>query len=60
MKRSKSDKIIAGVCGGIGKYTNVNPWLWRILFLLVGGGFWIYLLMWAFIQEENDYNQTGF
>jgi phage shock protein C len=60
MKRSKSDKIIAGVCGGIGKYTNVNPWLWRILFLIVGGGFWIYLLMWAFIQEENDYNQTGF
>ena len=60
MKRSKSDKIIAGVCGGIGKYTNVNPWLWRILFLLVGGGVWIYLLMWAFIQEENDYNQTGF
>jgi phage shock protein C len=59
MKRSKSDKIIAGVCGGIGKYTNVNPWLWRILFLLVGGGFWIYLLMWAFIQED-DYNQTGF
>ena len=60
MKRSKSDKIIAGVCGGIGKYTNVNPWLWRILFLLVGGGLWIYLLMWAFIKEENDYNQTGF
>jgi phage shock protein PspC (stress-responsive transcriptional regulator) len=59
MKRSKSDKIIAGVCGGLGKSTKIDPWLWRILFLFVGGGFWVYILMWAFIQEENDYNQTG-
>jgi phage shock protein C len=53
MRRSKTDKIIGGVCGGIGKYTNMNPWIFRILFLLLGGGFWIYLLMWIFIKEEN-------
>jgi phage shock protein PspC (stress-responsive transcriptional regulator) len=53
MKRSKSDRVIAGVCGGIGKYTGINPWLFRILFLILGGGFWIYLLMWIFIEEEN-------
>jgi len=52
MKRSKTDRVIAGVCGGIGKVTGVNPWLFRILFLLFGGGFWIYLLMWIFIEEE--------
>ena len=53
MKRSKTDKVIAGVCSGIGKSTGINPWLFRILFLIVGGGFWIYLLMWVFIEEDN-------
>lgn len=55
MRRSKTNKIIAGVCGGIGKSTQINPWFFRILFLLIGGGFWIYILMWAFIKEEDDY-----
>ena len=48
MKRSKDDKIIAGVCGGIGEAT--GPWLFRLLFLF-GGGIWIYLLMWIFIKD---------
>ena len=55
MKRSKSDKIIAGICSGMSKFTGINPWFFRILFILVGGGFWIYLLMWAFIKEEDDF-----
>jgi phage shock protein PspC (stress-responsive transcriptional regulator) len=53
MTRSKTDRIVAGVCGGIAKSTGINPWLFRILFLLIGGGFWVYLLMWAFIEEDN-------
>lgn len=53
IKRSKTDRIIAGVCGGIGKHTGINPWLFRILFIILGGGFWIYLLMWIFVEEEN-------
>lgn len=39
MKRSRTDKVIAGVCGGIGKHTGINPWLFRILFLILGVGF---------------------
>ena len=38
--RSKKDKIIGGVCGGIGKYFNIDPVLIRILwlfFIFVGG-----------------------
>lgn len=53
MKRSRTNRVIAGVCGGIGKYTGINPWLFRILFIILGGGFWIYLLMWVFIEEES-------
>ena len=33
--RSKSDKIFAGICGGLGEYFNVDPTLLRLLWLLV-------------------------
>ena len=53
MKRIRTNRVIAGVCGCIGKATGINPWLFRILFIILGGGFWIYLLMWVFIEEES-------
>lgn len=53
MKRSRTNKIIAGVCGGIGNYTGLNPWIFRLIFIFIAGGFWIYLLMWLFTKKEN-------
>ena len=53
LTRSKTDRIVAGVCGGWGRHFDIKPWMFRILFLLVGGGFWIYIIMWAFIKEDN-------
>lgn len=48
--RDGDDKIIAGVCSGIGNYFGINPWIPRVLFLLPflsflsrwghWGGFW--------------------
>jgi len=32
--RDSDDKIIAGVCSGIGNYFGINAWIPRILFLL--------------------------
>lgn len=52
MTRIKNGKVIAGVCTGIGKYLGISPWLLRILFIIWGGGFWIYLLFWIFMKEE--------
>lgn len=52
MKRSRTNRIIGGVCGGLEQATGLNAWLFRLIFLF-GGGFWIYILMWAFITEEN-------
>lgn len=52
MKRSKTDKVIAGVCGGLAKATGIDAWLFRLIFIF-GGGFWIYILMWVFIKEEE-------
>ena len=52
MRRSKTDRIIGGVCSGIGKYFDINPWAPRLLFLF-GGGFWIYVILWIALKEEN-------
>ncbi len=56
-RRSKSDRILGGVCGGLGKITGMPSWGWRILFLLciVGYGFGllVYVLMWLFVPQEN-------
>ena len=33
-KRSETDRMIYGVCGGLAKYTNTEVTLWRLLFVL--------------------------
>ena len=56
LRRSRSDRWIAGVCGGIAAATGMEPWLTRLLFsvlLLFGGaGFLLYLLLWLFVPNE--------
>ena len=57
LTRSTTDRRIAGVCGGIAKYLNVDPTVVRILFLvaLICGtvGFWAYLIVWIAAPEES-------
>lgn len=54
--RDFSEKKIAGVCGGIGKYLEVDPTIIRIVFLvlavLYGFGVLAYIIMWAVIPKE--------
>ena len=33
--RSKTNKIFAGICGGLGEYSNIDPVLIRLIWLLV-------------------------
>lgn len=58
LTRSTSDRRLAGVCGGIAQYLNVDPTVIRILFLiamLCGGlGFWAYLIVWLAAPEDNQ------
>jgi len=54
--RSKVDRKIAGICGGLGEYVNIDPTVIRILFIagffLTGTlMFWIYLVMWIVIPD---------
>ena len=55
LKRSMRDKKIAGVCGGVAKYLNIDPTVVRIIFLLtfLAGtvGLWAYLVMWLCMPE---------
>ena len=48
--RSASDRIIGGVCGGIGRYLNIDPLIVRIVFAVLffgyGSGLLLYLLIW--------------
>ncbi|HDS11793.1 MAG TPA: PspC domain-containing protein [Candidatus Wirthbacteria bacterium] len=55
--RSNQDKMIAGVCGGIAEYLQVDPSLvrliWMGLTLAAGSGFVMYLVCWLVIPEQN-------
>lgn len=56
LRRSKTDQWIGGVCGGLGKFTGMETWIWRLMFVLFvvcfGFGVIAYLLAWIFIPEE--------
>lgn len=67
--RNPEDKIIGGVCGGIGTYFNINSWIPRVIFLLPfisilfwlnhvritfgPGTFLIYIILWLVIPEAK-------
>ena len=57
MKKSRTDRMIAGVCGGLGAHTALPSWLWRVLILaslcLGGFGVIIYLLLWVFMPAAD-------
>jgi phage shock protein PspC (stress-responsive transcriptional regulator) len=54
--RSRTNRKLAGVCGGLAQYSNTDVTLLRVLFvvlaLLGGPGLVIYLLMWILVPEE--------
>jgi len=57
--RSRTDKMIAGVCGGLGKYLGVDPTLIRLTFVLlllfgIGSGLLVYLAMMLLVPLEPE------
>ena len=54
--RSRSDRSIAGVCGGIGKYFGIDPTLVRLLAIvgvfLACSTLLLYLIIWVIIPQE--------
>jgi phage shock protein C len=56
LRRSRSDRWLAGVCGGLANATGMDSWAWRLLFavltLLGGAGLLLYILLWVFVPSE--------
>lgn len=57
LRRSRSDRWLGGVCGGLGRISGVESWIWRVLFVLFvitfGFGIAIYILLWIFVPEDE-------
>jgi phage shock protein C len=57
LRRSTEDRVIAGVCGGLGRYFNTDPVWFRLAFVVVtlagGAGILIYLVAWLVIPEAG-------
>lgn len=55
LRRSRENRSIAGVCGGIAEFFGTDPTLVRLmaLLLVIVGGFsaWIYLILWLIIPD---------
>lgn len=56
LRRSRTDRWISGVCGGLAQVSGIDSWVWRLVFALFtltfGFGAVIYLLLWIFVPEE--------
>lgn len=55
--RSRNERMIAGVCGGLGNYLNIDPTLIRLIFVFGAFAtgtalFWVYLVMMVVVPEE--------
>lgn len=59
LRRSRRDRVLAGVCGGLGEFFGISPIWFRLamlLALLPGGvpGLLIYIILWIVIPPERS------
>lgn len=58
LHRSQTDKIIAGIAGGLGEYFEVDPTIVRLIFVLItilgGSGVLLYLILWVLIPKSLE------
>ena len=52
LRKSSSDRLLAGVCGGIAENFGINS-LWIRLLFVFGGAifFWVYLALWLILPN---------
>ncbi len=59
LRRSTTDKLIAGVCGGFGKYFDIDPVVirvvWALCCALLGTGLLAYIVCAIVIPSEDIY-----
>ena len=55
LRRSRTDKVIGGVSGGLAEYSGIDALLWRVGFValaLAGPGVPVYLLLWLLMPAD--------
>lgn len=61
LTRSETDRVVAGVAGGLAAHLSLDPTLVRLAFVLLavfgGSGLLIYLVMWAVVPKESALGQ---
>lgn len=59
--RSRNQRILGGVCGGLAKLWGCNPMWTRLLFivwfLLATLGLWAYIIMWIIVPLDSNESQ---
>jgi phage shock protein C len=59
LRRSRRNRMIAGICGGLGEYFEVDPTLVRAIYVIVSvlsiafPGILVYLLLWLIIPQDD-------
>lgn len=58
LRRSRVNRMLCGVCGGLGEYVGIDPTVVRIIWLIasicsVGTGFVVYLIAAIIIPDEE-------
>jgi phage shock protein PspC (stress-responsive transcriptional regulator) len=58
LRRSRRQRILAGVCGGIAEWRGWNPTLVRVVFVVgslipIIPGFVVYLVLWLVLPKED-------
>jgi phage shock protein C len=61
--RSRTDKQMSGVCGGVADYLGIDPTIVRIVWVLLtlagGPGLVLYIIMALVVPEEPEFVQTS-
>ena len=56
LRRSASDRMIGGVCGGLADYSGIDSVLWRVGFVALtlagGSGILVYLILWVLTPSD--------
>lgn len=58
--RSETERILGGVCGGLGDFFNLDPSLIRLVFVVLaiagGSGLPLYLVLWVILPNKSKIN----
>jgi len=56
--RSEKDKMVGGVCGGLGEYFGIDSTIVRLIFALIviygGSGLILYIILWIVLPSESN------